>query len=113
MFASINYYFIDTNILEIVNTWVLTDKIKRGLIEFQEGDEVICFHRKGNGHPRSIKDGITYVIRHIDSDGHVIVAQHSSDEVGFLQSIRVHKTYIIPQYILRDIKLNNLLNETN
>ena len=96
-----------------MNTWVLTDKIKRGLIEFQEGDEVICFHRKGNGHPRAIKDSTTYIVKSIDLDGHMTVAQHSSDGVGFLQHIRVHKMYMIQKNILRDIKLNSILNETN
>jgi len=110
MFAPINYYFSDTNFLEIVNTWVIKDKIKRGMMVFEEGDEVICFHRKSNGHPKAIKDGITYVIRHIDSDGHIIVAQHSSDGVGFLQSIRVHKMYMMSKSALRDIKINSILN---
>jgi len=95
-----------------MNTWILIDKIKRGLIEFKEGDEVICFHRKGNGHPRAIKESITYIVKSIDSDGHMMVAQHSSDDVGFLQTIRVHKMYMIQKNVLRDIKLNSILNET-
>jgi hypothetical protein len=89
--------------------WVLKDKIKRGIIEFQKGDEVICFHRKSNGHPKSIKDGVIYVIKHIDLDGHLMVAQRSSN-VGFLQPIRVHKIYMIKKSDLRDIKLNEILN---
>ena len=113
MFATINYYFSDTNFLEIVNTWVLKDKIKRGLINIEIGDEVVCFDRKANGHPRAIEDGIIYTVKNTDIDGHVYVAKRSKDGVGWMQQIRVHKTYIIPQYILRDIKLNNLLSETN
>ncbi len=93
----------------MMNTWILTDKIKRGIIGFQIGDEVICFHRKGNGHPRAIKDSTTYIVKNIDLDGHITVAEHSSDGVGFLQPIRVHKTYMIQKNILRDIKLNEIL----
>lgn len=62
---------------------------------------------------RSIKDGLTYIIISVDSDGHLIVAQHSLDGIGFLQSIRVHKMYMINRNVLRDIKLNNILDETN
>jgi hypothetical protein len=96
-----------------MNTWVLKDKIKRGIIYFRIGDEVICFCRKSNGHPKAIKDDTVYTVKNIDSDGHIYIAENSSDEVGWLQQIRVHKTYMIPQYILRDIKLNSILNETN
>jgi hypothetical protein len=96
-----------------LNNWIIKDKIKRGIISYNVDDEVICFCRKSNGHPRSIKDGIIYTVKNLDSDGHIYVAENSSDEFGWLQQIRVHKTYMIPQYVLRDIKLNSILNETN
>lgn len=113
MFTTIDFNTFSSNTLEMINTWVLKDRIKRGFISFEQGDEVVCFNRKTNGHPRSIKESVTYVVKGVDSDGHLIVAQHSSDGIGFLQPIRVHKIYMIPKIILRDIKLNNLLNETN
>jgi hypothetical protein len=96
-----------------MNTWILKDKIKRGYITFDIGDEVICFHRKSNGYPKAIEDDITYIVKNIDSDGHIYVSKHSSDGIGWLQPIRVHKIYMIPKYVLRDIKLNSLLDETN
>ncbi len=96
-----------------MNNWIIKDKIKRGLIDFNLGDEVICFCRKSNGHPKSIKDGVVYVIKHIDLDGHLMVAQRSSNGVGFLQPVRVHKTYMINTSELRNVKLNSILNETN
>jgi len=89
---------------------VITDKIKRGEISYNIGDQVVVFRRKSNGHPRSLKDDITYVVRGIDLDGHITVAQHSTDGVGFLQSIRVHKMYMINKSTLRDIRLNSILN---
>jgi hypothetical protein len=95
-----------------MNSWILKDRIKRGFISFEEGDEVVCFNRKVNGHPRSIKDGVTYIIKSVDGDGHLTVAEHSLDRVGFLQPFRVHKIYMIPKSTLRDIKLNSILNET-
>jgi hypothetical protein len=96
-----------------MNTWILRDRIKRGFISFKEGDEVVCFNRKSNGHPKSIKESVTYVVKGVDLDGHLMVHQRSGNGIGFLQPIRVHKIYMIPKIILRDIKLNNLLNETN
>jgi hypothetical protein len=92
-----------------LNEWVIKDKIKKGLIPYDIGDEVVIYKRKSNGHPRSVKDGITYIIRQKDIDGHIIIAQHSSDGIGFLQSIRVHKMYMINKSVLRDLKINELL----
>jgi hypothetical protein len=91
---------------------VIRDKIRRGEISFQIGDEVVVFHRKSNGHPRALKDGVSYIIKNIDMDGHITVAEHSSDGIGFLQSTRVHKMYMIKKSDLREFKLNKLF-ETN
>lgn len=96
-----------------MNEWILKDMINNGTVPYNVDDEVVILKRKSSGHPRAIKDGITYIVRHIDSDGHLIVAQHSTDGVGFLPSIRVHKMYLINKSILRDIKLNSLFDETN
>ena len=95
-----------------MNEWVLKDMIKRGTIPYNVGDEVTILRRKKNGHPRSIKDGVTYIVKSIDMDGHITVAQHSSDGVGFLQPIRVHKMYLMNKSLLREIKLNSILSET-
>jgi hypothetical protein len=94
-----------------MNTWLIQDKIRRGLIDFVVGDEVICFTRKNNGYPRAIKDGFVYVIKHIDIDGHLMVTQRASNGVGFSQPIRVHKIYMIKKSDLRELKINELLNE--
>ena len=53
-----------------------------------------------------------YTIKNIDSDGHLHVAMRASDGVGFMQPIRVHKTYMINKSELRNIKLNYLFDET-
>ncbi len=92
-----------------MNNLEIRDKIKRGLISYEVGDEVVCFARKSNGHPRGVKDGVTYIIKHIDLDGHIVVAQHSLDGIGFLQSIRVHKMYMIKKSDLREFKLEKIL----
>jgi hypothetical protein len=93
-------------------TWKLVDMIKRGIISFQKDDSVYVFRRKKSGHPRALKDNEEYFVRNIDSDS-LFVAQHSSDGIGWLSPIRVHKTYMMNKQTLRQIKINSLLNETN
>jgi len=87
---------------------LIKDKIKSGEISFQIGDEVVVYTRKLNGYPRSLKDNTSYYVRSMDPDGHLIVAEHSSDGIGFLQPVRVHKMYLIKKSDLREFKLNKL-----
>jgi len=94
-----------------MDKWVIKDGIKRGKTKFLEGDEVIVFRRKNNGHPRALKDNEAYIIIKIENDS-LIVAQHSSDAVGFLEPIKVHKTYMISKRYLREIKINSILEQT-
>lgn len=93
-----------------MNNWLIKDKIKRGFINFNVGDEVVCFHRKKNGYPRGIKDNVIYTIKNMDADGHLHVAMRSIDGVGWMQTIRVYKTYMINKSELRNIKLTSLLS---
>lgn len=94
-----------------MNNWCIIDDIKRGKTEFIEGDEVMVFRRKPNGHPRGLNDDEFYIVQKIENDS-LIVAQHSSDGVGFLQPVKVHKTYMISKRFLREIKINSILKET-
>lgn len=95
-----------------MNVWVIKDKIKKGIISFNIGDEVSLFWRKGNGYPRTIMDGEICTVSKVEND-YVYVRKHSSDGVGWLSPIRVHKTYLIPIQTLRDIKLKLILNDDN
>jgi hypothetical protein len=88
--------------------WLIADMIKRGLVSYVKGDKVVLFRRKSNGYPKGIKDGIEYTIRGIYGDG-IEVALNSSDGVGWLQSIKVHRSYMITKYVLREFKLTKLL----
>jgi hypothetical protein len=83
--------------------------IEKGLVSYVKGEKVVLFRRKSNGYPRGIKDDVEYTIRGIYGEG-IEVALNSSDGKGWLQSIKVHKTYMIPKYALRDINLNLLLS---
>lgn len=89
--------------------WLITDMIDRGLVSYIKGEKVLLFRRKSNGYPKGIKDGIEYTIKSISGEG-IEVALNSSDGVGWLQPIKVHRSYMIPKYALRDINLKKLLN---
>ena len=95
-----------------MSNWLIKDQIKKGLMSYNIGDEVTIYRRKSNGYPASIKDGVVYTIKRVENDA-IYVAIHSSDGVGWLQPIKVHKTYMINKMALRNIKLNSILDETN
>lgn len=90
-----------------MNTSVIQFYIQSGKIPYEKGDDVIVLTRKPNGHPRGIKDGKTYTITKIDSDGHLHVVPKNSNIV---HATRVHKMYMIQLSILREIKLNSIFN---
>jgi hypothetical protein len=47
------------------NSLNIRDLIKRGIIQHCVGDEVIVFHRKSNGYPRSLKDDVIYYVKQL------------------------------------------------
>jgi hypothetical protein len=88
----------------------IKDLIKRGFLTYNLGDDVILFRRKNNGYPNKIKDEIIYTIEEINHDGHVFIREKDSEPSV---RIKVHKSYLINKSILREIKLNSILGETN
>ena len=89
--------------------WKISDMIKKGMIAYQVNDEVVLFRRKSNGYPAGIKENIEYTIKKVEGEA-IYVALHSSDGVGWLQPIKVNRTYMIPKYALREANLNRLLS---
>jgi hypothetical protein len=94
----------------VINNWIIKDRIKSGIISFEVGDEIVIFWRKGNGYPRTIIDNKIYVISRIESDNLFLNEKNIINSKHF--PLRVHKTYMIPLYVLREIKLNSLFDET-
>lgn len=90
--------------------WYIKDKINQGEINYNIGDEVVVIRRKQNGYPHKLKDDVIYIVRQIENDN-LIVAQHSLDGVGFLQPIKVNRTYVCSKSLLRDIKINDILKQ--
>ena len=88
--------------------WKITDMIKKGMITYQVDSEVILFRKKSNGYPAGIKEDVEYTIKKVEGEA-IYVAIHSSDGVGWLQFIKVHRNYMIPKYALREVNLNRLL----
>ena len=91
-----------------ISDWKFDDMIKRGLISYNEGDEVIVYKRKQDGHPRALKDDVIYTIYRVEVDGHLLVREKQG--TGWSQNIKVHKKYMISKTQLRDIKLDSILN---
>lgn len=83
--------------------------IKKGMITYQVNDKVVLFRKKSNGYPAGIKEDVEYTIKRVEGEA-IYVALHSSDGVGWLQPIKVHKTYMMPKYALREANLNRLLS---
>ena len=92
-----------------MNDWVVKNMIKSGVITYEVGNEVVLLKRKQNGYPKYLKDDEVYIIRGIVNDD-ILVAQHSFDGLGWNQSRKVHKTYLINKSDLRDIKIDSILN---
>lgn len=81
--------------------------IKDGSVKYKIGDEVIVYRRKRNGYPKFLKDNVVYIITNILPDGHLLL-KYDSDV--YLKP-KVHKKYVINKSLLRDIKLDYILNK--
>lgn len=93
-----------------MDTWKVKDKIRSGEISFEIGDKVVIFRRKKSGYPKGILDGVEYTIRFIDGD-FLGIARHSSDGIGWLQTIKIHRSYMVPKSIWRDWKMSLILED--
>ena len=81
--------------------------IKDGSVKYNIGDEVIIWRRKRNGYPKFLKDNVVYIITNILPDGHLLLKNDS--DVYFKP--KIHKKYVINKSLLRDIKLDYILNK--
>lgn len=93
-----------------MDIWKIKDKIKNGTIDFNVGDEIVVFRRKKSGHPRSIKDGVRFYVSKVEKE-FLMVAEHTPDGIGWMPSVKVHKYYVIPKYIWREIRLSTILDD--
>lgn len=91
-----------------MDTWKIKDTIMSGGISFVIGDRVIVFRRKGNGYPRQLTDGNTYVVIRLWGDS-VEVLEEGKDLVGRPNGYKVHKSFLIQKDIFREIKIDELL----
>jgi hypothetical protein len=89
-------------------TWKLKDTIMSGSISYVIGDRVIVFRRKGNGYPRKLIDGTTYVVIRLWGDS-VEVLEEGKDLGGRVNGYKVHKSFLIQKDIFREMKIDELL----
>ena len=94
----------------MMDSWKIKDMIKSGQIRCVKGDKVVIFRRKKSGYPKAILDGVEYTVRYTDNES-LSVAIHSSDGIGWMPSIKVHRSYMVPKSIWRDWRLTLILEE--
>lgn len=99
-----------------MDTWKLKDTIMSGSISYMIGDRVIVFRRKGNGYPRQLIDGTTYVvIRRWGESVEVLEEGKDPGSVnhfhlgGRQNGYKVHKSFLIQKDIFREMKIDELL----
>ncbi len=83
--------------------WLLKQRIKSGQYTYSVGENVVVSHRNNRGYPRKLKDDVLYQIRKIDKE-HLHVSVYCDDKKD-TNTIKVHKYYMTPKSLLRDIKL--------
>lgn len=91
-----------------MDTWKLKDTIMSGGISYVIGDRVVLFRRKGNGYPRQLIDGTTYVVIRRWGES-VEVLEESKDLGGRPNGYKVHKSFLIQKDIFREMKIDELL----
>ena len=91
-----------------MDTWKIKDTIMSGSISYVIGDRVIVFRRKGNGYPRQLIDGTTYVVIRRWGES-VEVLEEGKDLGGRPNGYKVHKSFLIQKDIFREMKIDELL----
>jgi hypothetical protein len=93
-----------------MDSWKIKDMIKSGEIRCIKGDKVVIFRRKKSGYPKAILDGVEYTVRYTDNES-ISVAVNSSDGVGWMSPIKVHRSYMVPKNLWRDWRLSLILED--
>jgi hypothetical protein len=87
--------------------WKLKQDIIQNRFTFQKGDMVSVSHRKSTGYPARMKDGVLYEVHSTHGEYlEIYDPKHS-------QTFRVHRYYVLHKTILRDRKIDEILNEDN
>jgi hypothetical protein len=91
-----------------LDNWKIYDMVKRGILTYSIGDEVVVFRRNKDGHPKSLDDNKIYTIHNINIDGHLILRYKIGK--GWSKTIKVHRKYMINKSKFRDLKIEMILN---
>lgn len=86
--------------------WKIKDEIKNNKITFNIGDEVILYNKKSNGYPKGLIIGESYLVENVKEIDKIII----SSKNGYIQSRKVCNKYFINKQILRNIKIDQLLD---
>ncbi len=78
-------------------------------ITYVHGEVVVLSHRRSDGYPTTLEFGIDYFVYLIEND-FVLIRVRSSDGIGWMPAIKIHKIYVLPKSIYRTKKIESLLN---
>lgn len=84
-----------------MDAWKIRDLIITGVIKFNINDVVILFRRKGKN-PKNIEYDQDYVVISIDMD--FLLVESISKQV-----FKIHKTYVVPKYYIRNMKIDKII----
>jgi hypothetical protein len=88
--------------------WI-KDELDSGQLKFEEDQIVIVYRRKKNGYPSHIEDGKLYKVIKINGDILYLIIPNISIDNGISREFKVHRTFVIPIYYLRNEIINEIL----
>lgn len=108
--------------------WKLQDAIKYHKIHFYEGDSVMLFAKRSDGYPSYLELGVVGIVRKVEIEhividftrtfgSHILVTKTkngtSKSYSLSCSRIKLPKKYFADRSIMREIKLNHLLEGMN
>lgn len=109
--------------INISNIWSIQNNIKFGLIEYHIGDTVMLFWKRGDGYPKYLRIGDIGEVKKVELNhlivdfkgtyGNWIVSAPPCHPVpnGTNTQVKIAKKYMISKQIIRDLKINEILND--
>ena len=85
-------------------TWI---KDRISILNYNPGQCVVVARRKKNGHPRSMVDNHSYLIKRIENDCLIL----HNIKSGTPSELKVHWSYCLNLQLMRDEIINDLLKD--
>lgn len=90
-------------------TWI-RDSMNKGEVGFYTGQKVVLFRKKGNGYPKFLEDGLTYIVKYVSLED-VVIEEEVNSNIQKPRTWKINKTYIIPKEFSRDFLIEEILKD--